>query len=61
MRYFTLVIHVLFFFSERAQYIPEETESPQFSIERKNEDSQSQQDIKLPLFASTSKEDSKLK
>lgn len=43
---------------ERPQYIPEETESPQFSIERKNEDSQIQQDIKLPLFASTSKDDS---
>lgn len=61
MRSFILKIHVLFFFSERPQYIPEETESPQFSIERKNEDSQIQQDIKLPLFASTSKEDSKLK
>ena len=61
MRYFTLVIHVLFFFSERAQYTSEDSESPPFSIERENEDSQSQQDIKLPLFASISKEDCKLK
>lgn len=43
---------------EHNQYIPEATESPQFTIERKNEDSGRQQDIRLPLFGSTSKEDS---
>lgn len=46
--------------SEIDQYLPEGTTSPQFVIRRKGDNQDSEHDIQLPLFGSTSKDDSKL-
>lgn len=46
--------------SEIDQYIPEAAVSPPFTIRRKGEDPGTEPDRQLPLFESTSKDDSKM-
>lgn len=46
--------------SEIDQYLPEATTSPKFTIRRKEENPDTKQDLQLPLFGSTSKDESKL-